>query len=1546
MQIDPDASQSLLSAAESYRDDCGWIVHPLHGPNEGTEKERGKKPRLRGWKKLEFFDCDDAFLRKHFGGKAPANLGIVIQPPHIVIDLDSKKDDGKSVRDWLAGQPALANWPREGTAGGVHLHIRCEDVPPDAIEAAGRNQKLTATLGDGVTAEIFLGGNVVVAPSVHKSGHRYQWEQAGEVPSVPWAQLEKLFFSQSPVAEEKPKSRGRPKKEKPFWTRYRGDLRTLDLTGLAKHLNIYGQPLGGEEGKHTVRCPWGDQHSDANTPWNPGDSSTVIWQANPGHFPNFFCSHTSHGEKTLADLLAWAESRESGIVDRFCSEKRIWEPDDLSKDPPTKASSQRRPRIVLPGANRLDSDFAKDVGLVMGRRKAWFLKSGLVVEIKRQKERVKVRVRDTRPRVPSEANEPAPAKFVEFTGFALLRANRAITSLEAFVEPGILVRAEGPGDGGEEFEFVPKSMNNKQAAVLIESDPLMRRLPEVERILDVPQPIIDPETGELAFPKKGHDPRFNTYLVENAPELEEIPLDEARTIIFEILRDFCFKTDRDVIHAIAALITPFCRGLFDRWTSRTPVFFYRANRPRAGKDYLAGGIGIIYEGRTNEDAPLTSDTDETRKKITSALISGRRRIHFSNCAGFLRNDVFEQIVTNERWSDRTLGSNQEVTIPNEIEFSLSGNTGVSYTPDFAARTRIIALHFEEEHENQRVFSKPDLHGWMLENRARILSAIWSLVRHWDASGRPAGPTPFTSFPSWAEVVGGIMNVCGLGDPCLPDGDEINLGGDSETRDMKSLYKLGYEAHPERWLTKKEIRELVLGTDADDEAESLFAWLDLESKSGQTKFGQILEKYVGRIFDEVRMVKDGTAGRSQRHRLKFTSDKPGADDRKAVQKVFGFSGDNRPEEGSQGAVSLEIDQNPAENGPSESGHLGHLGHLHNPRRGMENNSKQVFEGKGEGREERSNEELKNQFYKGAGKVAKVSKVATPSRWQLVTDPEDFLEIAEELAIAEHPVALDIETYGQDALNPRRGEIRFLSLTLPWREPWLIDLQATGYDLGDLGAILTNVELVIHNARFDLGFLRHHCGLRPRDVFCTLTASRLLTAGTREPNALGDVLRRHGVADLAKEHGSSDWGGMVFDDQLAYAAADVAHLLDLREKLFADITAAGLETVFELERELLPVVVEMEANGFAMDRSRLETIRDAHREKASALALQVRESLGGHFSPNSPDQLRKAFQAAGVSIKSTAEAILARVKHPAAQLALAMRGADKVAQQAQSLIDAIETDGRIHGQFDPTGTEAGRFAARSPNLQNVGRGELRECFVAPEGSSLVCADYSQIELRVAAALAGETKMIEAYRTGADLHRRTASLVLRKAEAEVTKDDRQLAKAVNFGLLYGQSASGLVRYAKTSYGVDLTEGEAEQIRERFFRAYRGLADWHARTRKEASGKMIETRTRLGRRRLMPAGDQFFWQRFSGGLNTPVQGGAADGLKRALVRLAGQLPEGARILSTVHDEIIVECPDALTVQAKEAMEEAMRKAMSEIYPEVPVEVEAHVGQTWGEAK
>jgi DNA polymerase-1 len=172
-------------------------------------------------------------------------------------------------------------------------------------------------------------------------------------------------------------------------------------------------------------------------------------------------------------------------------------------------------------------------------------------------------------------------------------------------------------------------------------------------------------------------------------------------------------------------------------------------------------------------------------------------------------------------------------------------------------------------------------------------------------------------------------------------------------------------------------------------------------------------------------------------------------------------------------------------------------------------------------------------------------------------------------------------------------------------------------------------------------------------------------------------------------------------------------------------------------------------------------------------------------------------------------------------------------------------------------------------------------------------------------------------------------------------------NFGLLYGQSAPGLVKYAKTSYGVDMTVGEAERIRDRFFRTYRGLAKWHGRKRELANSyDLQETRTRLGRRRLMPQGSDQFWQRFSGGLNTPVQGGAADGLKQALILLASRLPAEAAILSTVHDEIIVECPVDQADAVARTMEDAMREAMAGLYPEIPIEVEAHTGTTWAAAK
>ena len=564
------------------------------------------------------------------------------------------------------------------------------------------------------------------------------------------------------------------------------------------------------------------------------------------------------------------------------------------------------------------------------------------------------------------------------------------------------------------------------------------------------------------------------------------------------------------------------------------------------------------------------------------------------------------------------------------------------------------------------------------------------------------------------------------------------------------------------------------------------------------------------------------------------------------------------------------------------------------------------------------------------------------------PERFPEIATAITAA-GSVALDIETFGpgkKDGLNPWRGDIRLLTLRVAGRCPWLIDLQATGYDLGELGRAIESVEVIAHNAKFDLLWLAVKTGVRPRRIFCTLTAARLLSAGTKPGNNLDQCLERFLGITPAGDQALSNWGGMFLtDDQLAYAARDVMHLHDLAGRLDTELGGADLDTVKVIELELCPVVVAMEAAGIAMDKPRLQAIRDSSREATKAKCDELRVLLDApSLNPGSTDQLKTALSRAGIELADTKEETLKAADDGTIIPAIiALRGAEKAAQQAESLLESIESDGRIHGKFEPTGTDTGRFSSKSPNLQNIGRGELRECFVAQDGHNLIVADYSQIELRAAAAIAGEAKMIEAYRRGDDLHKLTAATVLGKSLEKVTKEDRQLSKAVNFGLLFGQAPRGLVRYAATSYGVNITEDEAAGIRKAFFRNYDQLHRWHDESRSTAEIGVSEVRTVTGRRRLIPS-DANAWNRFTALVNTPVQGGCADGMKRALLLIASRLPVGAHLISTVHDEVIVESPEADAEAVCSLVRQSMVEAMAELFPQVPIEVEAGICNRWSE--
>ena len=471
----------------------------------------------------------------------------------------------------------------------------------------------------------------------------------------------------------------------------------------------------------------------------------------------------------------------------------------------------------------------------------------------------------------------------------------------------------------------------------------------------------------------------------------------------------------------------------------------------------------------------------------------------------------------------------------------------------------------------------------------------------------------------------------------------------------------------------------------------------------------------------------------------------------------------------------------------------------------------------------------------------------SKYRVLTDPSPLGEVAAIIRQSGNAVALDIETYG-NGLNPWRGDVRLLSLAIPEHPAWLLDLKAIGYDLGELGECLQQHQVIAHNAKFDLLWLRHKCGLKLHNVFCTLTAARLLSNGKRElRNGLYTCWERFLGLAPGTDHGKSDWGGMFLtEDQLEYAALDVLHLQQLRDKQLEAITTEQLQAVLDLENRLIPVVVEMENRGFGINKERLLGVMEEYSSELKDTLAYFKEAFGEEINPNSPKQLKEALTEKGLKLSNTSEQTLKEEGQPLTTCILNYRSAKKQMEQAETLLKAIEEDGRIHARFEPTGTNTGRFSSKKPNLQNIGRGKLRSCFTPADGNLLVVADYSQVELRVAAAIAGEKRMIEAYKSGVDLHRQTASLVLDKPIDDISKEDRQLAKAVNFGLLYGQSAKGLVAYAKKAYGVEMDDERAREIHGRFFSAYTGLREWHKNARRMAAEGAQSVRTALGRIRM----------------------------------------------------------------------------------------------------
>lgn len=463
---------------------------------------------------------------------------------------------------------------------------------------------------------------------------------------------------------------------------------------------------------------------------------------------------------------------------------------------------------------------------------------------------------------------------------------------------------------------------------------------------------------------------------------------------------------------------------------------------------------------------------------------------------------------------------------------------------------------------------------------------------------------------------------------------------------------------------------------------------------------------------------------------------------------------------------------------------------------------------------------------------------------------------------------------------------------------------------------------------------------------------------------------------------DCGGFIFDTALA------AYLLDPTEsgyelarisakylgevKLGSDaiftlypilterLSADGMTELLEkIELPLCEVIAHMEQKGFAVDKQALSDYSKQLSIGINALQKDIWALAGEEFNINSPKQLgeilfEKLMLPSGKKTKtgwSTNADVLdgLRGKHEIIDKISDYRQLTKLkSTYADGLIKVIDKDGRIHTSFQMTVTATGRLSSTEPNLQNIPvrtelGAELRKMFVASHGNVLVDADYSQIELRLLAHISNDETMKNAFLSGEDIHSVTASQVFGVPLNDVTKLQRSRAKAVNFGIVYGISAFSLAQ------DIGVFQNEAKTYIETYLEKYNGVREYMDNIKKKAKDDGYVT-TLFGRRRPLPElrasnfNIRSFGERIA--LNTPIQGTAADIIKLAMVNVHRRMEsEGldAKLILQIHDELIVECPEKEAETVKRILTEEMENVVSY---SVPLDVDAHIGRSWSEAK
>jgi DNA polymerase I len=558
-----------------------------------------------------------------------------------------------------------------------------------------------------------------------------------------------------------------------------------------------------------------------------------------------------------------------------------------------------------------------------------------------------------------------------------------------------------------------------------------------------------------------------------------------------------------------------------------------------------------------------------------------------------------------------------------------------------------------------------------------------------------------------------------------------------------------------------------------------------------------------------------------------------------------------------------------------------------------------------------------------------------------------------ALTREPVlGVDIETTG---LDPHRDRVRLVSVAALNGRVAVFDMFYLPWDT--LKPLSTR-PWAVFNGSFEYRHLTKHLPIPALHDLQLL--DRL--ASHRMHRTLAEAVKDTLGLELDKSAQTSDWSGALSQAQIHYAGLDALATVRTAEKLIRQIQHAGQRTLYDTWRQALPVLAQLELDGLSFDFEQHRRLVEGWQQEKDKLYRELLEHLGPTVSPTSGPQighwLEKNLPAS--LVKKWPKTGTGRLKTDADTLALfgnlpliaPLLRFKKVCKLLNTYGESyIQHRHPMTGRFNPTfklgQTVSGRICTSNPNVQNPPRMDsFRALFTASQGKVLIGADYSQIELRVAALLSGDTAMLEAYRRGEDLHQLTAAAIAGVPLEHVTKEQRTAAKAVNFGNLYGQGPAGLAKTATISYGASMTAAQAKAALTKFHLAYPQLAAWK-RQQIGLGRQYRQVKTRLGLIRDFDAQGEGYLN--GEACNIPIQGSAAEVLVTTLSRLPLKLAGlEARLYHTIHDELLLEAAPDHAEAAAAALQAAMVEGFLAVFPEAESLtqdlVAVRIGTNWAE--